>query len=171
MRLERAAVFASWKGHESEAAAAYREAVEATEGSGQQAAFVAAIRYARNVGDAELRRWVLERQLAVDSEAYAAWRELAQLEDESGGSGAAVLESLLELKPNAAQAHLLYARYLARAGQPDQAAAASPRERRPDRRSGEPAGSGRRARSFRRASPRRRARSWTVSRPGTRIFR
>ena len=123
MRLERAAVFASWKGHESAAAAAYREAVEATEGAGQRAAFVAALRYARNAGGAELRRWVLERQLAVDPEAYAAWGELAELEDESGGSGTAVLESLLELRPNAAQAHLLYARHLARTGQHDQAAA------------------------------------------------
>ena len=123
MRLERALVFVSRKGHESEAAAAYREAVEASEGPGQQRAFVAAIRYARNARDAELRRWVLERQLEADPEAYAAWGELAQLEDESGGSGTAVLESLLELRPKAAQAHLLYARRLARAGQPDVAAA------------------------------------------------
>jgi tetratricopeptide (TPR) repeat protein len=122
MRLERAAVFASWDGHRSEAAAAYREVVEVTEGPGQQAALVAAIRYARNLGDAELRRWVLERQLALDPEAYVAWGELARLEDESGRSGTAVLESLLERRPKAAQAHLLYARHLAQAGQPDQAA-------------------------------------------------
>jgi tetratricopeptide (TPR) repeat protein len=123
VRLERAIVFAGWGGHRSEAVAAYREAVESTEGPGQQAALVAAIRYARNVGDAELRRWGLERQLALDPEAYAAWGELARLEDESGRSGNAVLESLLELRPKAAQAHVLYARYLAGAGQPDQAAA------------------------------------------------
>jgi tetratricopeptide (TPR) repeat protein len=116
-------VFASWEGHGGEAAAAYREAVEASEGPGQRAALVAAIRYARNRGDAELRRWVLERQLALDPGDYTAWGELARLEDESGRSGTAMLESLLERRPGAAQAHLLYARHLARVGQPDRAAA------------------------------------------------
>jgi tetratricopeptide (TPR) repeat protein len=123
LRLERAAVFAGWTGHGEEAAVAYRKAIESTTGPEQQAAFVAAVRYARNAGNTELRRWALERRLDVDPEAYSAWGELAQLEDESGGSGRAVLESLLELRPEAAQAHILYARHLAGAGQADQAAA------------------------------------------------
>ncbi|MCP5059303.1 MAG: tetratricopeptide repeat protein [bacterium] len=122
IRLDRAMVFVSWEGHESEAVAAYRETVEATKGSLQRSALDAAFSYARRTGNVEFRRWVLEYQRTNYPEAYAAWGELARLEDESGGSGVEILKSLIELQPESAQAHLLYARHMAEAGQRDEGA-------------------------------------------------
>ena len=122
IRLERAIVFASWPAHGSEAAATYREAVDESEGADRRRALVAATRYARNAGDTELLRWSLERWIELEPGAYGAWRELALFEDEAGGSGGAVLEEMLAQRPNAADAHLVYAQHLARTGRIDEAA-------------------------------------------------
>ncbi|MCP5066221.1 MAG: tetratricopeptide repeat protein [bacterium] len=122
LRLERAMVFASWEGHQEEAKTAFRDMIEATEGSQQRIALDAAFRYARRTEDVDFRRWVLEYQRSHYPDAYGAWGALARLEEESGGSGKELLESLLELQPEAAEAHILYARHLARKGQADQAA-------------------------------------------------
>jgi tetratricopeptide (TPR) repeat protein len=123
IRLERAIVFVSWPDHGSEAAAAYREAVDQSEGAERRRALVAATRYARNAGDTELLRWSLELGIDLDPGAYGAWRELAQLEDQSGGSGGTLLESLLAQRPDAADAHRVYAMHLARTGRIDEATA------------------------------------------------
>jgi tetratricopeptide (TPR) repeat protein len=121
IRLERASVQAGWPGHGSEAAGAYRKAVDESEGADRRRALAAASGYARNAGDTELHRWSLERWIELDPGAYGAWGELAQLEDETGGSGGAVLEALLAQRPDAAEAHLVHARHLARTGRMDEA--------------------------------------------------
>ncbi len=143
-RLERARILASWEGHREEAAAAYRSAVELAarqERLGlEYAAAEEARSWARGTNQPKLLRWALERLFAIDPEALAeaavvtenadfspqlrqAWLELVQLEQQEKQAGEAVLERLLERRPEDAELHVLHARFLAAQGRLDDALA------------------------------------------------
>lgn len=112
--LERGLLLAGWEERKSEAAAAFRRAVEVAEPSpeAESTALEAAITYARQAGDPELRRWALERRVARDPARLGDWAALARLAQRDDESGLAALRPLLEQRPRDAAAHVLYGRHL-----------------------------------------------------------
>lgn len=112
--LERGMLLAGWEERRGEAAASFRRSVEvaAPSPTAEATALEAAISYAREAGDPELRRWALERRVARDPARLADWAALARLAQRADGSGLAVLRPLLEQRPRDAAAHVLYGRHL-----------------------------------------------------------
>jgi tetratricopeptide (TPR) repeat protein len=115
---ERAVVFATWPGHDEEAARAYREAGEAVlavdlANERQANVLNTVAQYAEVKQNEELERWALERIVDVAPNRIEPWARLADLERQAGRSGAKRLEALLEKRPDDARGHALYARRLA----------------------------------------------------------
>ena len=121
--LERGMLLASSETRRSEAPAAFRRAVEVAEPSpaAESTALDAAIGYARQAGDQDLQRWVLERRVARDPARLADWAALARLAQRADGSGLDRLRPLLEQRPRDAAAQVLYGRHLARWESPEAA--------------------------------------------------
>jgi tetratricopeptide (TPR) repeat protein len=122
-----ARVLASWPDRHREATKAYQDAVASAEKArGPEPLRVmldAAARYAELQGDDELARWTLERHLEIAPEALESWTRLALLEERSSGSGAGVMERMLEALGSSADAHVRYAQFLVTVGRPDDALA------------------------------------------------
>jgi len=114
-RLERALVLASWPGHEEPATQAFRQAAEAASQAGQQVAPILSLtlQHARRTKDRELQRWALERLVEVEPQARVAWRRLAALADPPGAERSPTLERMIRVRPQDAEAQVLYARDLA----------------------------------------------------------
>ena len=131
--IERARTLASWPGHREEANAAFQAALErAVELEDQIRRLLIAEEMAgraRRFHESALERQALEaiialqpvkmsnrEQLALgnpEARIRRAWNDLANLaESESPGTGPAVLERLIEERPEDPQAHLLYAQFL-----------------------------------------------------------
>ncbi|MCL4685933.1 tetratricopeptide repeat protein [Myxococcota bacterium] len=121
--MERGLLLAGWEERKSEAAAAFRRAVEVAEPSpeAESTALEAAITYARQAGDPELQRWALERRVARDPARLADWAALARLAQQTDGSGLEALRPLLEQRPQDAAAQVMYGRYLERWKSPEAA--------------------------------------------------
>ncbi len=130
--IERARTLGSWPGHEAEATAAFRSAVERALATGRPATQLltaeAALERARAVGDAGLERWCLETIVALDPDALTAEKGLSEnvqerwlgavlalvrLEEaDQPGAGQARLTELLERRAGDVSVHLLFARFL-----------------------------------------------------------
>ena len=121
--IERAFVLASWPARRAEAGAAFRRAVELARERGSVVEQVRALgetqRYAQKVGEAELERWALESQIALEPRTYGAWARLAGL----GPNDDSVLKRMIEALPEDPSAHVLYARILSDRGREDEAVA------------------------------------------------
>ena len=132
-RIEKARTLAAWPGHDEESRATFQAAldlaVELREQPQQLMIAEEMALQARRSGELALERKALEaitlldpsklsereRWAVGDPEARIrrAWSDLANLaERESPGTGPAVLDRLLEERPEDAEAHLLYARFL-----------------------------------------------------------
>jgi tetratricopeptide (TPR) repeat protein len=125
---QRALVFATWPGHEQEALRAYREAGEAVlavalSKKHQVNVLNTAAKFALVKGDAELEHWALERIVELSPARLEQWARLADLETQQGRSGAALLQTLLEKRPDDAAVHALYARRVSAEGRKDEALA------------------------------------------------
>lgn len=114
--IERARVFGSWPGHESEAEQAFRLAMQraARNRSKREKLLVAdsAVRFARVSQRDEFLSWALRVMVKVSPDLVTVWRQLAQLEDRRGGDGLAILQRLVERRPNNAAAHVVFSDYL-----------------------------------------------------------
>jgi tetratricopeptide (TPR) repeat protein len=116
-QLERARVLATWGGeHIDEAQQAYRDAVLLAKEQGDArvtyAAASSAQTFARDAGRIKFRRWTLREIVESDDSELKSWGTLATLTQGSGGDGHAVLQELLEKRPDDPQAHMLYAGFL-----------------------------------------------------------
>jgi tetratricopeptide (TPR) repeat protein len=124
--LEIARVYAGWPGHQSEAKAAYRKAVETAVASGDKNADLAALgeaqEFATSIQDSELQRWTLETTTKSRPEQIAAWVELARLEGLApSGSPDAVYQRMIEQNAKSVEARVAYANWLVSKGQQDEA--------------------------------------------------
>ena len=103
-QLQKARLLAVWPGHEEEAKATFRAAVEGTLELGEPSLSVgaaeAAASYGRSIQDAEFQRWALEKGIEADPSRVGAWVALARLEERAGGSGEVRLERLIETRPD-----------------------------------------------------------------------
>ncbi len=110
--LERANVYASWPGHQEEAAQAFREAAEHFRGDPQlERRVLAATREYLGVRrDEDLRRWMLERSVELMPGNLMAWLALAALTDPPDAETSSVLKRLIAERPTDARAQALYVR-------------------------------------------------------------
>lgn len=115
-RVELGRLYAVWPGHEQEAEAAYRSAVEVAKPGDQRGRVAgAAASYARTVNDVELLRWALEEIVQNVPESLSSWDQLAEVEEQrEAGGGEKVYDRLIGLRPEDAQARVRLARFLAR---------------------------------------------------------
>jgi tetratricopeptide (TPR) repeat protein len=116
--LERAQLLASWPDREEEAEHAFIEAVEQAEQwpELQMRALEAVLEDTERTGDADLRHWALEQKVNLEPRSDEAWIELARRAERVDGTGGEVLERMIELRPEDARAHALYARQLSQWG-------------------------------------------------------
>lgn len=116
--LERSATLASWPGHTVEASKSYRDASTAllelpTQATDKLFVLGRTTSFAQGTGDRDLERWALDRTLELKPDSYAAWNQLADLDDKEGKAGTETLARLIAQRPDDAEAHALYARRLA----------------------------------------------------------
>jgi tetratricopeptide (TPR) repeat protein len=141
-RIQRARTLGSWSGHREEAQAAFQAALERAvelEDRPHQLMIAEEIALrARRSEEPALERQALEVITALDPKEFSdrerwavgdpdarvlrAWRDLANsAERENPGAGTALLDRLLEKRPEDVQAHLFYARFLHSHGQSEDA--------------------------------------------------
>ncbi len=71
---------------------------------------------ARSAKDQELRFWALTHAVELRPDQLESWRELADLTAKRGGDGVAVMQRMVEQRPEDSRAHTAYAEYLSTAG-------------------------------------------------------
>lgn len=122
-----AETLATWPERADEAPETFRRAVEEAREHGDEtrvrAALLRTADYARRGKDHALHRWALEQLLEIRPDSVALWRELAQLEEDTGGSAETVLQELLASRPQDPVAHLIWSGYLFDEGRFEEAAA------------------------------------------------
>lgn len=123
--IERANVFASWPERASEAGAAYREAAEIARAwpEYEPRALDRAAAHARATGDAELRRWALERRVELTPGDIQSWLELAQATDPPDAPQSTVLARLIDQRSRDARAQAAWINDLGARGRRDEAIA------------------------------------------------
>jgi tetratricopeptide (TPR) repeat protein len=121
--LERARVLAML-GRESEAEAAFGEALERAATRRRQGKVLErALEYGRRNSPA-IHNWALEEQIRLQPRAIGAWVEYAEKRtEEDPAKGIAVLDRMIEANPTSTVAHVTYGRYLARHKSSDEAIA------------------------------------------------
>jgi tetratricopeptide (TPR) repeat protein len=117
-RLEQARVSAGWPGHEKDAIASARIAVEVAEDAGDDARYHAArhlSRVAKAQGNRKLFAEALEVFIELNPRDLIAWKSLAELHGATGARGGApaVYKRLLARDPSDADAHIIYTAYIA----------------------------------------------------------
>jgi tetratricopeptide (TPR) repeat protein len=128
-RVERARLLANLPGHEDEAVAGFRSAIELGRSRNDPASVVFAARrfagYARRAGKHELQREALRAIVDADPERVRDWETLASVEQALNGLDAAeaIYAELLEEQGQLPQAHLAYSRFLLRTRRPGEAIA------------------------------------------------
>ena len=120
--LEIARVHASWPGHQSDAIAAFRTALEQAARTGdaqaRRAAALGLERFARGQGDLALEREALREQLAISTRSLATWERLAAVTERLEGAEAArtVYRELVAAWPESPAAHIARSAFDARNG-------------------------------------------------------
>jgi tetratricopeptide (TPR) repeat protein len=116
VRVELGRLYAIWPGHGDQAEAMFRSAFEAAdtdEMRGRVAGSTAS--FARVERDEELLRWSLEAMVKHVPTNLPAWDELALVEERrEAGKGDDVYRRLLALRPDDADAHVRFARFMVR---------------------------------------------------------
>jgi tetratricopeptide (TPR) repeat protein len=119
-RVEKARVYGMWRGHLSEAAEAFQQALAFAQQKGEPGAVVYAARsmadYARQSRRHALRLEALRALVAAEPTRVRDWDELARVSAQLQGpeAGVAVYQELLKAQPDLAAAHVAYASFLAR---------------------------------------------------------
>ena len=113
-RAELGRLYAVWEGHDKDAEASFRGAVDvAADPMARGRAAGVAISYARGVGNQELLHWALEQMVTAVPSHLDSWTELAEVEEQrQAGAGDAVFKRLLELRPQDEDAHVRFARFM-----------------------------------------------------------
>jgi tetratricopeptide (TPR) repeat protein len=119
-RIEKARVYAMWRGHLAEAAQAFRDAIALAKQSGDTPTIVYAARsmatYAQQSRRRELRREALRELVTADPTRVRDWDQLARITGQLQGVPAAeaVYDELLKAQPDLPGAHVAYANFLSR---------------------------------------------------------
>ncbi|MDH3519428.1 MAG: tetratricopeptide repeat protein, partial [Myxococcales bacterium] len=119
-RIEKAHVYAGWKGHDAQALETYRSAIRLARERGNrrhwQMAALALDEYARATGRGGLRAEALQELVSADPSRIRAWEQLAALAERREGPGAAdrIYAALLAQQPDQVAAHIVYTSHLAR---------------------------------------------------------
>jgi tetratricopeptide (TPR) repeat protein len=122
-RVELGRLYAVWSGHDDQAEAAYRSAIEvaATDALRARAA-AAAVSFAEAKKRPEFLRDSLDKLVAADPADLGGWDRLAALEEsKQDGGGDAVYQKLLALPSAGIDAHIRYADFLLREERGDDA--------------------------------------------------
>jgi tetratricopeptide (TPR) repeat protein len=123
LRVNRAAIYAAWAGHQDEAIAQYRLAVDEARRSSDKEELRLALRqtqlYARDVRNIPLMRETLEELVRLDPQSTGAWQQLAWIAESQQRQGEAVMQRMLAARPDDPEAHVAYALFLVRSGRTD----------------------------------------------------
>jgi tetratricopeptide (TPR) repeat protein len=119
-RVEKARLYGMWRGHLTEAAKAFHEALAFAKQKGEPGSVVYAARamaeYARQSRRQPLRQEALREAVTADPSRVRDWDELARVSAVLQGpeAGEAVYQELLKSQPDLPAAHVAYASWLAR---------------------------------------------------------
>jgi tetratricopeptide (TPR) repeat protein len=117
-RVEKAAVYGRWPGHEAQALQGFRDAIALAKQKGESVPYAARsmAAYARQIRNPELRREALRELVTADPSRVREWDELAKVTGQLEGPPAAekVYQELLAAQPDHVAAHVSYAGFLSR---------------------------------------------------------
>ena len=119
-RVEKAMVYGIWRGHQMDAANAFRDAIALAKQGSEQKHVVYAARamanYARESHRRELQQEALREVVAADPARVRDWDELARVTGQIEGAQAAeaVYQKMLAAEPASPHAHTAYANFLSR---------------------------------------------------------
>jgi tetratricopeptide (TPR) repeat protein len=117
-RVEKAAIYGQWPGHEAEALQGFRHALALAKQKGEHVPYAARslAAYAQQSQQPELRREALRELVTADPSRVREWDELARVSGQIEGTPAAeaVYQELLAAQPDQVAAHTAYANFLSR---------------------------------------------------------
>ena len=115
---ERAEVLTRWRGHGPEVVRLFQESYALLEDAPAHARqLIGSITpAARRAKDEELILWALSRGVELEPGNYEAWREIADRTDAAGEGGSAVLDRMVEGRPDDSRSYTTYSEYLSSQG-------------------------------------------------------